>query len=222
MKIKQISPHIWSLKTWMIIPIHVWAVRGKEGITLIDAGIPLMAKSILHSIEKLNAGALQRILLTHGHSDHTGSISAILKEKEIPVYAHSLEIPYLEGTLPYPRRKKAEVTVTPGITQSLATDIHGELETIDSLKPYHTPGHSPGHTVYYHEKDQILLAGDLFTSKKGKLKKPMPMFTADMQEAFRSSEIVAKLNPQQLEVCHGDSVLHPANQMNQYRLQFKN
>jgi hypothetical protein len=30
---------------------------------------------------------------------------------------------------------------------------------------------------------QVLLAGDLFTSKKGKLHKPMAMFTANMNEA---------------------------------------
>ena len=42
MKVKKVSEHIWSLKTWMIIPIHVWIVVDKEGITLVDAGIPMM------------------------------------------------------------------------------------------------------------------------------------------------------------------------------------
>ncbi len=218
MKVEQISPHIWSLKTWMIIPIHVWAVRGKEGITLVDAGIPMMAKGISNTINQLNAGPLQRILLTHGHSDHTGSISAILKDHDVPVYAHSLEIPYLEGDLAYPRRKKPVASVSKGITQPLSAGNEGELELINGLRPYLTPGHSPGHTVYYHEEDQVLLAGDLFTSKNGRLKKPMPMFTADMEEAFKSSSIVSQLNPKRLEVCHGDTVLHPEAQMADYRI----
>ncbi len=47
MKAKQISDHIWSLKTWMIIPIHVWVVVEEDGITLIDAGMPMMAKGIM-------------------------------------------------------------------------------------------------------------------------------------------------------------------------------
>ena len=79
-----------------------------------------------------------------------------------------------------------------------------------------TPGHSPGHVVYYHEQDQVLLAGDLFTSKKGNLHQPMPMFTADMAEAVRSSSIVEQLKPKRLEVCHGNSVLNPADQLKDY------
>ncbi|WP_354005795.1 MBL fold metallo-hydrolase [Fictibacillus terranigra] len=84
-------------------------------------------------------------MLTHGHSDHTGSISAILKDHNIPVYAHSVEIPYLEGDLAYPRRKKAVSSVSKGITLPLSAGTEGELELIDGLRPYLTPGHSPGH-----------------------------------------------------------------------------
>ena len=90
------------------------------------------------------------------------------------------------------------------------------LKAIAGLTPYLTPGHSPGHVVYYHEQDQVLLAGDLFTSKKGELHQPMSMFTADMAEAVRSSSIVEKLKPKRLEVCHGNSVLHPADQLEEY------
>ncbi|MDF2670049.1 MAG: fold metallo-hydrolase, partial [Paenibacillus sp.] len=114
------------------------------------------------------------------------------------------------------RRKKAEISVTPGIAQSLAENAEGGLVRIGGLTPYHTPGHSPGHVVYYHEHDRVLLAGDLFTSRKGQLRKPMAMFTADMAEAMRSAAIVGKLKPARLEVCHGQSVLQPAEQLDQY------
>lgn len=70
--------------------------------------------------------------------------------------------------------------------------------------------------VQYHEQDQALLAGDLFTSKRGKLQKPMAMFTADMDEAIKSSIIVEQLKPIMLEVCHGDTVHNPASQMKAY------
>lgn len=70
--------------------------------------------------------------------------------------------------------------------------------------------------VQYHEQDQALLAGDLFTSKRGKLQKLMAMFTADMDEAIKSSIIVEQLKPIMLEVCHGDTVHNPASQMKAY------
>lgn len=123
---------------------------------------------------------------------------------------------YMEGELPYPRRKKAAVTVSKNITLSLPKDGEGKLVSMAGLTPYHTPGHSPVHVVYYHEQDQVMLAGDLFTSKKGHLQKPMPMFTSDMKEAINSSSIVSQLKPLRLEVCHGNSVFNPADQIEEY------
>lgn len=213
---EQISEHIWSLRTWMVIPIHVWLVADENGVTLVDAGISSMAKGILKNIEGIQRGTLQSILLTHGHSDHVGALNAILKESIVPVYAHQIEIPYMEGAIPYPRRKKAAQSVHKGIAQALPVEEHGNLQKIAGLIPYHTPGHSPGHVAYYHEEDQVLLAGDLFTSKKGQLQKPMAMFTADMKEAVNSSKIIEQLQPKRLEVCHGNSVHQPANQLERY------
>lgn len=214
MKVEKISEHIWSLKTWMIIPFHVWVVVDEEGVTLVDAGMPMMAKRIMKFMKQLNAGPLKRILLTHGHTDHVGAVRAILAENEVPVYAHRVEIPYLEGELLYPKRKKLEYNLPKQLTQPLLEDEFGTLRIVDGLTPYLTPGHSPGHVVYYHEKDNVLLAGDLFNSKKGKLHPPM--FTPFMDEAIQSSVIVGELKPKRLEVCHGNSVFHPAEQLEEY------
>lgn len=217
MRVQQVSEHIWSLKSWFLIPVHVWVVVDAGGVTLVDGGFPFMAKGILRFIDQLNAGPLQQILLTHGHSDHVGSIQRILKEKEAPVYAHRVEIPYMEGERPYPRRKKPESNLPRGLARPLPEEADGSLHQLAGLRPYLTPGHSPGHLVYYHERDQVLLAGDLFTSRNGQLRKPMAMFTGDMAEALRSSQIVDRLNPRRLEVCHGEPVIHPAEQMAAFR-----
>lgn len=214
MKAKQISEHIWSLKTWMIVPIHVWVVIEEDGVTLVDAGMPMMAKGIMKFIKQLDAGPLRRILLTHGHADHVGAIKTIFSQNKIPVYAHAIEIPYMEGEVLYPKRKKLEKNVPPQLAQPLLESTHGTLQTMAGLTPYLTPGHSPGHVVYYHEKDQVLLAGDLFNAKKGKLHPPM--FTPFMDEALQSSLIVKELNPKRLEVCHGSTVFHPAEQLDEY------
>lgn len=216
MKMERVSERIWSLKSWMLIPVHVWLVAAEEGVTLVDAGFPFMAKGILKAIAELNRGPLQRILLTHGHGDHVGSIKAILERQPVPVFAHQVEIPYMEGERLYPRRKKLEFNVAKGVTQPLAEEQGAQLAMVAGLRPYLTPGHSPGHVAYYHEQDQVLLAGDLFTSKRGELRKPMASFTGDMAEAIRSSAIVNQLQPQRLEVCHGEAVFKPADQLDAY------
>ena len=216
MTITQISEHIWRLRLWVGIPIQVWIVTGKDGVTLVDAGLSGMAKTIFAFIDRLNAGPLKRILLTHGHSDHVGAIPRILQKTSVPVLAHSIEIPYMEGDLPYPRRKKAAASIAPGVAQALPEDENGQLEVLDGLRPILAPGHSPGHVVYYHEEDGVLLAGDLFTLKKGKLRKPMAIFTADMRTAIQSSLILRELKPRQLEICHGGPVMDPASQLDEY------
>lgn len=210
MNVKQVSEHIWSLKAWMIIPVHVWAVVGKDGVTLVDAGVPWMAKNITRLLDGLQAGPLQRILLTHGHADHVGSLKKLLEAKQVPVYAHSREIPYAEGRTPYPKKDKVSAGVPEGTLTALPEEASGALAPIGELKPYFTPGHSPGHVVYYHEGDDVLLAGDLFNSRKGKVLQAR--FTPDPDEAMRSSAILKELRPAKLEVCHGDTVFQPADQ----------
>lgn len=215
-RMEQISANIWCIKAWMLIPLRVWIVREEDGVTLVDAGMPFMTNRIMAFIKQLNAGPLKRILLTHGHSDHVGAVKKMAAEESVPVFAHRIEIPYMEGKELYPRRKKLEVNVQPGLAQSLPEDAEGNIAPIGELQPYLTPGHSPGHVVYYHEKDGVLLAGDLFTSKRGRLHRPMPMFTADMAQALKSSMIVRQLRPRYLEVCHGKPIENPAEQLDDY------
>lgn len=219
MKLTQISPHIWSLRLWFGIPIHVWLVRDSEGLTLVDAGIPPMARGILRTIDRLGVGPLRQIVLTHGHSDHVGALPGILRSRPVPVYAHPIEIPYLEGQVAYPRRKKATPSVRPGLVAPLPRNDAGQPRNLAGLTPHLTPGHSPGHVVYHHEHDDVLLAGDLATSRRGRLRPPMAIFTGDMDQAMVSLEIVRTLKPGRIEVCHGGPVLmaglekHPAEHL---------
>ncbi|SFL65417.1 Glyoxylase, beta-lactamase superfamily II [Paenibacillus sp. 1_12] len=248
MKIVQISEHIWACKIWLIIPITVWIVKSESGLSLVDAGIPLMAGGLLKQMERMDA-PLERILLTHGHSDHVGSIKKIRQHFPVPVYAHADEIPYMEGKLPYLRRSKAEASVEIGLAQPLAASCvdmfspdfeqaresnTGQkvftgsgapnictMDIVGGLTPYLTPGHSPGHIAYYHQEDNVLLAGDLFTAGRGKLKKPMAMFTGDMQQAIESSSIIEQLKPKIVSVCHGGEVNSPYEQYESFRRAFK-
>ena len=175
-----------------------------------------MAEGILRAIDRLGEGPLRRILLTHGHSDHTGAIAPILRRRPVPVYAHEREIPYMTGQLPYPRRRRPAAGLAPGVAEPLAEEGQRRPGPRGRAPALPDPGHSPGHVAYYHERDRVLLAGDLFTSRQGRLGRPMAIFTADMEEAVRSGAIVATLQPERLEICHGGPVLNPAAQISQY------
>ena len=156
MRVTRLSDHIYRLGTWFIIPFNVWVVVEDDGVVLVDTGIPSMGKNILRFIDGLGKGPLTKILLTHGHSDHVGSIPAILADRKVPVYVNDVEKPFMEGTTAYPGRKP-RVLLASGIAEPL-TRAGEDLATVGSLTPYPTPGHAPGHVVYHHPRDGILLA----------------------------------------------------------------
>jgi glyoxylase-like metal-dependent hydrolase (beta-lactamase superfamily II) len=178
-----------------------------------------MGKPLLRFIQPLGL-PLKRILLTHGHSDHVGALEHLRRHHAVPVLAHREEIPYAEGIQPYPRRKKAAASVARGLLQPLEQDGAGHFQPVGGLVPYFTPGHSPGHVVYYHPEDGVLLAGDLFTSRRGKLKPPIAMFTADMGQAVESGAIVRRLRPKLVSVCHGGEIKNAAEQYEEYRRRY--
>lgn len=117
------------------------------------------------------------IILTHGHFDHVGAIIELVKRWDVPVYAHSLEMPYLTGHKSYPA---PDPTVEGGAVakmsamfanepinlgeniQTLPED--GSVPHLSGFKWIHTPGHSPGHISLFREKDRALIAGDAFVT----------------------------------------------------------
>ncbi len=161
-----------------IVFVNVYAVaNASAGWTLIDSGLHLSATKIKSWAEghfgkdaKPNA-----IILTHGHFDHVGTIEDLLKEWNVPVYAHPAEFPYLTGEIKYPPpdpsvggglmavmsplypRTSADIR---GRVQALPAD--GSVPTMPGWRWLHTPGHAPGHISLFREADRVLLPGDAF------------------------------------------------------------
>lgn len=202
----------------MGLKFSAWLVQDNDAVYIVDTGISSMADELWKQALKL--GNPEVILLTHGHSDHVGGVKSLLSKRKMPVLVHEDEIKYMEGKEPYPRRKHKEYLVEPGLAQPLQVE-NGQLALYGSLTPYHTPGHSPGHVIYYHEQDGVVIGGDLFTSRFGKLTAPMAMFTGDMAQAIESSSVIAQLDPQLVSICHSPDVKDPALQLTRYMNKYK-
>lgn len=211
-----------------VIFVGTPAPNAKDWV-LIDAGVTGTVRAILRGIEnRFGKGARPNaIVLTHGHFDHVGALSELAEEWNIPIYAHGLEQPYLNGSQSYP---PPDPSVGGGLMSTLSrfyprgpVDVSRWLAVLpaDGLVPtlpgwqwIHTPGHSPGHVSLWRESDRTLIAGDAFITtaqesayaiirQEPELHGPPMYYTTDWESARASVERLAKLDPELIITGHG-------------------
>jgi len=196
---------------------------------LVDAGLVGTAQAIVRGAEqRFGKGARpSAIILTHGHFDHVGALHELLDEWDVPVYAHSSELPYLSGRESYP---DPDPTVGGGMMSALSRFFpRGPIDVskwvaplpADGQVPYapdwrwvHTPGHTLGHISLWREFDRTLIAGDAFITtaqesayavmtQRAELHGPPMYYTPDWESAHVSVVRLAELEPETVITGHG-------------------
>lgn len=104
---------------------------------------------------------IEKILLTHGHFDHTGAVDLLRKELQIPVLAHSRSNEYLLD----PRMNLSVFCGPPMVIKETATFDEGDVITLSaspaiSLRVLYTPGHTTDSVVLYSPEEQVAFVGD--------------------------------------------------------------
>jgi glyoxylase-like metal-dependent hydrolase (beta-lactamase superfamily II) len=144
---------------------------------------------------------VKRIIITHHHPDHIGSLSELRGATGADVIAHSLDVPYIDGRLRQPRTKNMgwrsmllELSeklwrITP-VTIKATVDDGDELP--GGIRIRHTPGHTQGSICIYIESKRLVIAGDLLVNRFG-LRLPSRAFTIDMYREARSLQKLAEM-----------------------------
>ena len=100
---------------------------------------------------------ISAILLTHGHFDHIGAVSALMAEGT-RLFIHPLDAPMLAD----PDLNVSRLLVFRNVTAPEATDLVHESDRLTlaglSVEVLHTPGHTQGSVCYQIENE--LFTGD--------------------------------------------------------------
>ncbi|MFF2796619.1 MBL fold metallo-hydrolase [Lysinibacillus xylanilyticus] len=203
--------------------IHPTLLWDQEMAVLIDTGFPRQVEDFRVAMEKVGVSfdKLKVIILTHQDIDHIGSLPEILQEcgKNIKVYAHELDKPYIQGDLPLlkdghienPPKGKVDGTLTDG----------QELSYCGGIRIIHTPGHTPGHISLYLKQSKTLIAGDSMYSVDGIIGGIHVPTVLDLKEARHSLKKYLDLDIESVVCYHGGLTKVNINDQIQKVISFK-
>jgi glyoxylase-like metal-dependent hydrolase (beta-lactamase superfamily II) len=140
---------------------NCYCVMENDGLTLVDTGLKGSGDDILEAARACG-GEINRILLTHAHADHIGSLDDLaMKLGKVEVAISRRDAPLLvkdRSLHPGEPQSKIRGSLPGATTQPTYFIEDGEL--YGSLRVIATPGHTPGHCCFFDERDGSLLAGD--------------------------------------------------------------
>jgi glyoxylase-like metal-dependent hydrolase (beta-lactamase superfamily II) len=223
-----VAPGVWGRKE-LFVNFYMIQDQGTGNWALVDAGLKWSAPKIKSMARELfgeNAKPVA-IILTHGHFDHVGALATLVKEWNVPVYTHEMEMPFLNGKSAYP---PADPTVGGGMMATMSwlyplgpinisehlrpLPYNSSIPELPDWKYIHTPGHAPGHISLFRERDKVLIAGDAFVTTKAEsaiysltnmkqLSGPPKYLTCNWASAKQSVMKLEALNPEVAATGHG-------------------
>ena len=224
----EVAPEITGFRTVLVNLFFVRSASDEKSWVLVDAGIPGYGIDIMQEAARLFGANVppQAIVLTHGHFDHVGSLPALMRRWQVPVYAHAQELPFLNEGRPYPPPDPtvgggfiaAGSTLFPRVyalpKKVLPLPEDGTVPGLPEWRWIATPGHSPGHVSFWRKSDRALISGDAVVTTRQEsvtavwrqtveVRPPPAYFTCDWRAAYESMERLYQLSPEFPASGHG-------------------
>ncbi|OAT85759.1 MBL fold metallo-hydrolase [Desulfotomaculum copahuensis] len=187
-------------------PVNAYLITARP-YTLVDPGPDTeQAREVLREgvvRQGLQLEQIERVMLTHYHSDHSGLAQWVHELSGAPVYLHPYELPKLSGNydfvsdrLPFVLEAGVPEEVIRLVTadrdrlpkpfvcgENVVTLLDGEELPFEggSWQVLHLPGHAPGHLCFYDRQGGVLLSGDFLLPHIT----PNPMLEPDPENPLR-------------------------------------
>jgi glyoxylase-like metal-dependent hydrolase (beta-lactamase superfamily II) len=233
---KQITPHIYQIELGFVNAFLIADknATGHTDLTLIDTGMPGSTPKIFDALRKeaFDPADLRRIILTHAHSDHSGSAAELQNQLKIPIWAHAHTATLVKQGL----ASRRPLVPTPGLFNWLIYHLaikrapqkidpvpvdshlsHGEiLPLAGGIRVIETPGHAEGHLSLLVQNDDLLIVADACANVMGL---GYTTVYEDFGTGRNSLEKVAALTFDKAVFGHGKPILVGAAQKFQAKFQ---
>lgn len=205
-----------------LFPVNCYIVQEEDGLTVVDTALAMSADDIRRQVSALGVPVI-RLVLTHAHSDHVGSLDRLHAQwPEAQVLISARDARLLQGdTSLEPGEPPSKIRGGVPSCKTLPTRVLAPGDRIGSLEAIACPGHTPGHMGFLDTRDGFLIAGDAFQTRGGMAVAGtlVPMFpfpglaTWDRETALASARALRSLKPTALAVGHGNVCLNPLDAM---------
>jgi glyoxylase-like metal-dependent hydrolase (beta-lactamase superfamily II) len=203
--------------------VNAYLVREEDGLTLVDTGIAGSRKAILAAAARLGA-PITRIVLTHAHGDHIGSLDAMARELpgvEVAIGARDARLLTKDKTPDPGEPADARYRGAYSGAKTTPTVLLAPGDRVGSLEVHAAPGHTPGQIALLDVRDRTLICGDAYstlggvaTSAKPNPRFPLPaLATWHRPTALASAIALRALDPARLAPGHGKVVEAPGAAM---------
>ena len=224
---REITKDVYMLEG--IGPAPAFLLADPDGFTLIDSGGPKKIKTAIAEIEATKHAVtdLKQIILTHCHSDHTGSVAELVRRSQALVVAHQDEVPYILGEQRLPSSSFLQKVmfglmdrVFPlHIARVDTSVVDGDtIDTLGGLQVIHAPGHTPGSIALYQPERKIMFFGDLLFNER-ELKIAPKLFNVETSKVADAARQLAAYDIDIACFGHGEPYTEQAGERIRQRLQ---
>jgi glyoxylase-like metal-dependent hydrolase (beta-lactamase superfamily II) len=185
----------------------------RDGLTVIDTGIPGSGKKILAYIrEKLRREPkeIRTIILTHFHMDHVGGVAALRKAAPgAKIAIGEADAGYVSGKTPlpvYPGFRGVLLRIAGTIMKPvifLPDILLKDGDRMEGLLCIHIPGHTPGSIGLFDDGTKTFFAGDILRFDGTVMAEGPAPFTMDLAGSHQSIRKIALLDFDLLLPGHG-------------------
>ncbi len=165
--------------------VNSYLIEGEKGFTVLDTGYPTEAGKQIWQKLAADGFVFEKVVITHGHTDHLGLASWFQRQLRVPVIHSAIGYEWMKTK----RRKAREAEKTGGFApsafllrhdgpripewflheQAASADfepdgVFGENDCVTfgdwPFRPILTTGHAPDHFCFWNEERRILFVGD--------------------------------------------------------------